>query len=439
MAKKSRPSAAAATIEDPWSRWSWFIVAGGAVVLPLVVGYGTREGFRFPKDLLLVAIAIAVVTILAAGSELQKTGILGRLMQERAALELTAAAAVWVSLTAALSSNRILSLFAVARFAAAAAIFLAALSLIRTRSFRVLGLLLVPGVVNAVVVLLQITHVWNPFRFPAGYEGRLMYTGLLGNANDLGVYLVVPLLLAMVLAIADRPWRPLWIALAAVTAVAMAAALTITAIAAAAAATIVLFFCVSRRLGIVVAVIIPLVVAVAAASYAPLRERASALAHAAKTRDIEALTSSRFVAFTTTWEMFREHPVAGVGPGCFPFQYMPYRLLVDQRYPLAGGSLLRVQPNFGEAHNDHLQLLAETGVPGYAIFLGAIALLASVSLRRRRPEGPAARTARLLALPLATAIFVSALTQFPLHLAAPLYEYLFTAAACLAWSRPDVA
>jgi O-antigen ligase len=425
--------------EDPWSLASWIVIAGGAVILPLVVGYGTHEGFRLPKELLFFGISIAAVALIAAGSVLRATDIVQRLAPYRNVLRILAAAALWALLTAALSSNRILSLHALGRFAAAAALFLATLALIRGRSFRVLGLMLAPVVMNAAVLLLQVAHVWNPFRFPVEYDERLTYTGLIGNANDMGVYLVVPAVVAMVLAVVDGRLRLLWIALAAVALAAIGATLTITAMVAVAAAALVLFFRIKPRLGIAVAVLIPIALAAAVATYAPLRERASTFAHAAKARDVETLTSQRFVASITTWEMFRDHPLFGVGPGCFPFQYMPYRLLVDRRHPLVGGSLFRAQPNFGEAHDDHLQLLAETGVPGYAIFLAALVLLASVSFRRNGAEDDAARTAGLLALPLATAIFVSCLTQFPLHLAAPLYEYLFAAAACLAWRRADVA
>jgi O-antigen ligase len=309
--------------------------------------------------------------------------------------------------------------------------------LIRERTFRVLGLLLAPVVVNATVLLLQVAKIWNPFRFPAGYDARLMHTGLIGNANDMGVYLVVPAVVAMVLTVVDGRLRVLWLVLGVIALAAIAMTLTITAMIAVAAAALVLCFNLNRRLGIAVAVLIPIAVIVAIMTYAPLRERAAAFAHAAKTRDVEALTSQRLVAFTTTWEMFRDHPLLGVGPGCFPFEYMPYRLLVDERHPLVAGSLFPVQPNFGEAHNDHLQLLAETGLPGYALFLAGLWLLVSIS--RNSANDEKARTSKLLALPLATAIFVSCLAQFPLHLAAPLYNYLFAAAACFAWGTRDVA
>src|SRR4051794_14383523 len=107
------------TPEDAWSLASWIVIAAGAVLLPLVVGYGTHEGFRLPKHLVFFAIAIAAASVLSAAHVLRRIDVVRRLAPHRRLLELLAAAAVWTLLTAALSSNRTLSLHALGRFAAA--------------------------------------------------------------------------------------------------------------------------------------------------------------------------------------------------------------------------------------------------------------------------------------------------------------------------------
>ena len=96
--------------------------------------------------------------------------------------------------------------------------------------------------------------------------------------------------------------------------------------------------------------------------------------------------------------------------------------------------------SFGEVHNDHLQVASETGLPGYALFLTALVLLALPSWRRRAvaAEGSGGDSSRgdlvrLLALPLAVSLFVLALAQFPLELVAPTHAYLWAAAVVMAW------
>ena len=95
--------------------------------------------------------------------------------------------------------------------------------------------------------------------------------------------------------------------------------------------------------------------------------------------------------------------------------------------------------NFGEVHNDHLQVASETGLPGYALFLAALVLVASATWRPRtvpaekEDDRSRATFVRLLALPLAVSMFILALAQFPLELVAPTHAYLWAAAAIVAW------
>ena len=69
----------------------------------------------------------------------------------------------------------------------------------------------------------------------------------------------------------------------------------------------------------------------------------------------------RLLPFLTAADMTRDHPLLGVGPGCFKYHYMAYRVAQRDRHP---GAWTEGYPmNWGEAHNDHLQVAAETGLP----------------------------------------------------------------------------
>ena len=147
------------------------------------------------------------------------------------------------------------------------------------------------------------------------------------------------------------------------------------------------------------------------------------------------MMTNRLTPFVAAFMMFRDRPLIGVGPGCFAWQYMPYKIRAELAYPSLRSAFHR-GTNFGEVHSDHLQLLAEGGIPAYALSLAAFAMLSAISLRRRQRDTTDARHqfARLLALPLAVTFFVLALGQFPLELTAVTSQFLFFAALCIGWS-----
>jgi O-antigen ligase len=132
--------------------------------------------------------------------------------------------------------------------------------------------------------------------------------------------------------------------------------------------------------------------------------------------------------------MIRDHPFVGVGPGCFGYHYMPYRLAQKAKYP---PEWTRGFPmNWSAVHNDHLQVAAETGILGYILFLASLGLLV------RRPTAqptPHATFARALRWPLVSAIVLVSLAQFPLELAAPRLMFLTLGALCVTWNRSDAA
>jgi O-antigen ligase len=122
-----------------------------------------------------------------------------------------------------------------------------------------------------------------------------------------------------------------------------------------------------------------------------------------------------------------------VGPGAFPWQYYDHKILAERRYP----SLRRVYNrgvNYGEVHNDHLQVLAEGGIIGYAGFVALVASLACVSfaIPADAPD-ERRRFARRLGLPLAVFWAVLSLAQFPLETTVVQSLLVYLAALCVGW------
>jgi hypothetical protein len=147
------------------------------------------------------------------------------------------------------------------------------------------------------------------------------------------------------------------------------------------------------------------------------------------------MTSYRIMPAATAVEMFLDRPLVGIGPGSFSALYMSYKREIDEKYP----QWLRLaNESFGQAHNDHLQILAETGLPGYLMFVAALVLLARVSFRRNDAVDATdlkAQFARIFAFPAVACFAVLAVAQFPLQLTAPTVPALYLAALCFAWTH----
>ena len=69
--------------------------------------------------------------------------------------------------------------------------------------------------------------------------------------------------------------------------------------------------------------------------------------------------------FLAAIDMTRDHPLLGVGPGCFKYHYMPYRVALVGKYP--GDVDARVSDELGRgAQRSSAGRDARRGVPGYA-------------------------------------------------------------------------
>ncbi|HEX3581897.1 MAG TPA: O-antigen ligase family protein [Thermoanaerobaculia bacterium] len=329
------------------------------------------------------------------------------------------AIAGWAAITTLTSTNRALSIDALITVAAAAIIFFAT-SLAAQPGL--LDWLMVGCCVNAVAVILQEAGIWVPFPPAPGEPAHYSSVGLLGNPNDVGTYLAAPAVVAVAVAFRSagkRRW--LYAAIAVLLTGGIVASSTRTAIGAMVAGLVVFGLIHSRRAAVVVLAAILILGMVALSPATTLGREMRQLRDAAVYRDLQTLFSERLVPFLTAIDMTRDHPLLGVGPGCFKYHYMPYRVGLFGRYPDAWTKAYPM--NWGEVHNDHLQVAAETGLPGYALFLAAIALCAG----RRKSA---------FRWPLATVVFILTLAQFPLEAAAPRLILLTLGAIALTWKEP---
>ncbi len=341
---------------------------------------------------------------------------------------------VWTLVTTLTSTNRPLSVESLVTVAAAAVIFLATRRMAPHLPLPAVDVCLGIASINAVVVTLQEYTGWNPFVFPTEARGHISSTALIGNPNDVGSYLVVPALAAIVALVTVPGRRRLVYAIfTLVLSTGLIASGTRTAMIAFTCGVVVFALLRPIRQSLITLLIFIIATGVVLRPSTRVGQRARETVAAARARRYDVLFSDRLPPFLSAFDMFRSRPLLGVGPGTFKYHFMDVRMEIATHYPASWTSGWPM--NFGETHNDHLQTAAETGLPGYLLFLTAVGV---VGLRARRSltaaTAPAtARFAHALRVPLAVTFFVLCLAQFPLQIAAPRLMILTLAALSLGW------
>jgi O-antigen ligase len=412
----------------------WALVVVTIIVTATAMVPGSLDVFRTPKDIALFVLCLSLVGVGLAGALLSDD--IARLFDvHRPALLVALAATAWTAVASMASMRPEISVWKPLTAVSFAALFAVSLAVAGQRRLLAVVVVLVPAVVNSLVALSQSTELWMPWIVDPRIPERLRTTGLIGNPNDLGTYLVLPALAATAAAIA---WpRQKWLYLMVfVLVVGIASAQSVTPLGALVAGFFAMGMTSSTRrlrIGGLVAVI---VIAAIAVIHPGSRLRLEQLVDSARGGRLPEMTSNRIMPATTALRMFREHPLTGVGPGTFSAVYMSEKLKTDVDHPawIRDGN-----ESFGQVHNDHLQVLAETGLPGYLLFVAALVLLGAVTFRARTaidPPDPRVRFARTFAFPAAFAFATLALAQFPLQLTAPMVPAIYLAALCFAWTAP---
>ena len=384
------------------------------LLVPLLWSTAAEETFRAPK----AHLAVVLWVVLAAAFAVRAPAAAWRDGWGVAWAGVLAGSAV----AAALTAQPLRSFSALIPLALAALGWGALRQLDDERRRRLLRAVCLAGVAQAVLTLLFLSRAWRPESFVLLDElgqlhDRFAWIGTMGNPADVAVFLVLPALLAAQRALraGRRPWA--WWGAALVQAGVVVGTRTLTALLALAVGAALLAWHHlprRRRLPAVAGAAAALAVLVAVT---PLAERIAVNVREVREYGWAGLGSFRGAGMGAAAGMFAAHPVAGVGPGQFEahsFRFVPERTLAER------GRYLGLETAFGEAHNEVLQYVAETGLVGLALAVAGFVLA-----WRRRPRGHGV----IHHLPsLAAAAGVLALTQFPLHLAAIAAQWAVLAA-----------
>jgi hypothetical protein len=415
------------------------VVLLGTICIPLAVLPQGFDAFRLPKAAALRAEAILLVAIFLArridGTEgTDRTEGSDKSYSSYWFL-LPALALVWMAIATLASTNPAVSVWRLAAGVATLIVFIATVrSAEGARAYLPLVVLpLLAAGINAIVDILQELNIWMPFGTRPDVRHHHLCTAFIGNPNEVGSYLAVAALTCMAAAIADQARRGWFAAGAVLLTAGVIASQTLTAFAALVAGTFALFALLSWKHAFRVAAVAVIVAIVLAVTVQPLRLRAHQLNRNLRAGQYNAFFTDRLTPFTAASLMAADRPLTGVGPGAFAWNYYDYKQRAEALHPELRNAWSR-GINFGEVHNDHLQVLAEGGALGYALFLAAIAALGAVSLRRVASDSsPPRRFAFYLALPLAVLWIVISLAQFPLESTAVRMLIVHFAALCAAW------
>ncbi len=419
-------SHAAPKTESPTARVLAALSFLAAVVLvlalPLVFDADALEIFRGPKRELALAAWTVLAAVFAAGN------VGGAAWRDR----------WWLPWAGVLAGGVVSALACSAPARALANLVPVALAALGWGALRQLSderraslarLVVWAGAIEACLVLLFLVPSWQPRAFSSLLvRGRLAWIGTFGNPGEVAVFLVLPALLAAQHALETRRSRAGWAGAALLIAAVLLGTRTLSGAFALAAGALVLAWRRVRpamRLRVTAAVIAVVVLAFVAT---PLGRRAVSAFREARGGGLIWLGSARGAAYAAASSMVAARPLTGVGFGLFEansFRYQSADTLAER------GRVLGMETGFGEAHNDPLQYVAETGVLGLLLAGAGVAL----ALRRKgKPTGGIVDAA-----PLAAAAAVVALTQFPLHLAADAAQWAVLASLALPKlpPRPD--
>jgi len=118
------------------------------------------------------------------------------------------------------------------------------------------------------------------------------------------------------------------------------------------------------------------------------------------------------------WEMFKDHPLTGIGLGNYKLNFLPYRasfLSTPNGEPYRDLML----PRAAQAHNEYIQGAAEVGILGVLSIVGFLGVgVTTLGLRLVRSRDEADRFDLLLLSAGVVGFLVHALFSFPAHLPA---------------------
>jgi len=317
---------------------------------------------------------------------------------------------------------------------------------------RIIGTVVFVGVVFGVYGIFQ--HNGIDFPFWAHYTGRLRVFGLFGNVNFFAEYLIVPLSLAVSLFFITKNRNRKILLLIGILAMGTTLILTFTrgSYLGFGVAIIFMFFLFLLSKGkkfieenkkifiIMLAAII--IVSFLFIIPTPLSKSDTAISQIKGRISITELTNQFFsggraAMWKFTWMMIKDHPILGSGIGTFKYNSLRYQAKFfeqgDNRSIYSFG-------HAGKAHNEYLQLWAELGTIGLAIFLWLIIACFNYGIRYLKREKDEQKQGIMIGLMGAiVAVLVDGIFGFPLHLPATIVLFwLVIGLAVVVGSKDEV-
>lgn len=407
---------------------TWFVVAATVLIVPLLFDVHGKDSFRLPKELAFRAGAIALLVVFAFWATRPnprfRAMLRGHLHDPVVVVTLMIVA--WTVTTTFTSLNPRLSADSLVTVIASAVFFFGCRAAVRRRPLLLLDVLVVAAAANATLTLLQRLGIWQPFRLPPDAVAvAIDPVGFLGNTNDVGAFLAPAAVAALIVTVVISGKRRITYSLAALLMLAgllaSFARTSITAYVIAIGAAALSSGGRLRRTALSVMAVVALLLLWPGAE---IGKRYWRIADQVRRGDLGSAVSGRLPAFITAIEMFCDRPLLGTGPGTFKWLYMRYRLNLTGRYPELW--LEGMFANFAEVHSDHLQVAAETGVPGYLLLLTSFGVIARSP--RQSEDSPATDFAERLRLPIVVLMFVVMMAHFPLQTASARVAFLLLTA-----------
>ncbi len=253
------------------------------------------------------------------------------------------------------------------------------------------------------------------FRMPLDVpEPRFLAAGLIGNAGDVGMALVLPALLLFASGATSGTTRTRALSvlglLFALLGLLATEAVGPTLVFGAGAIFYVVLDFPRRRFALLV-----LLAAALLAGATGAGRRALVKLKQLRTGEVATATTQRDIGLFAALEMVRAQPILGAGPGAFSNRFVPARLAAEER---TGRRLVHRSgsAHFDNAHSEPVTFAAEVGVP--AACAACVAVLALFSgLFSRREEAPASYPPADALLASLLGVAFLALGDFPLRIA----------------------
>ena len=246
-------------------------------------------------------------------------------------------------------------------------------------------------------------------------EPRFLAAGLIGNAGDVGMALVLPALLLFASgttsgSVRTRALSSLGLLLALLGLLATESVGPALAFSAGALLYVVLDFP-RRRLALLMLLALAFLAGVTGAG-----QRVLVKLSQLRAGDVATATTQRDIGLYAAREMVRARPILGVGPGAFSNRFVPARLAAEERI---GRRLVHRSgsAHFDNAHSEPVTFAAEVGLPAACAACVAVLALFAGLFSRRREEALAFTPSADALLASLFGVALLALGDFPMRIA----------------------